>query len=124
MSGKAGHCRRGASLMTGKITSTLAGLLLTVAASGAMAQPAEYGAEYRWLTLFGEAEYPLPASQPPVARPGNFLETLLRRAFVTLQSDYRPSDASREFRGPDPEFGNPAAFRRPRQTRLGFSIRF
>ena len=110
--------------MTGKFTSTLAGLLFTVAASGAAAQPAEYNAEYRWSTLFGAAEYPLPVSPTRVARPANRLETVLRRAFVTLQSDYGATAASRDFRRPDPEFGTPVAFRRPQQARLGFSVRF
>lgn len=110
--------------MTGKLASTLAGLVLTVAASSTMAQPAAYSAEYRWLTLFGEAEYPVPASQARLARPGSLLEAVLRRAFITLESDYRPSEATRDFRRPDPEFGSPAAFRRPQQARLGFSVRF
>lgn len=110
--------------MTGRLTSTLAVLVLTVAASNALAQPAAYTMEYRWLTLFGEAEYSVPASQVRSARPGNLLENVLQRAFLTLESDYRPSSATGDFRRPDPEFGNPAAFRRPQQARLGFSVRF
>ena len=110
--------------MTGRLTGILAGLVLTVAAPGAMAEPAAYTVEYRWLTLFGAAEYSLPASQARVDRPGNLFETVLRRAFITLESDYRPRVAYQDFRRPDPEFGNPAAFRRPQQARLGFSVRF
>lgn len=102
----------------------MAGLVLTVAAPSALAQPAAYTVEYRWLTLFGEAEYSLPASQARVDRPGNLLENVLRRAFLTLESDYRPRDVYQDVRRADPEFGNPAAFRRPQQARLGFSVRF
>lgn len=110
--------------MTGRLTRILAGLVLTVAAPGALAQPGAYTVEYRWLTLFGEAEYSLPASQARIDRPGKLLENLLQRAFITVESDYRPRDASRNFRLPDPDFGNPAAFRRPQQARLGFRVRF
>ena len=49
--------------MTGRLTRILAGLVLTVAAPNALAQPEAYTVEYRWLTLFGEAEHSLPASQ-------------------------------------------------------------
>ncbi len=110
--------------MTGRLTRILAGLVLAVAASSAMAQTAAHTVEYRWLTLFGGAEYAVPASQTRLDRPGNLLETVLRRAFITLESDYRARDVSGDFRRPDPEFGDPEAFRRPPQARLGFSIRF
>ena len=110
--------------MAGRLTRIWAGLVLTVAAPGALAQHEANTVEYRWLTLFGEAEYSLPASQTRIDRPGNLLETLLRRAFITLESDYRPRDASGNFRLPDPDFGNPAAFRRPQRARVGFSLRF
>ena len=110
--------------MAGSLARTLAGLVLTIAASSVFAQPVAHSTEYRWLTLFGAAEYPVPASQARAARPGSLLETVLRRAFITVDSGYLSSPASRDFRRPDPEFGDPAALRRPRQARLAFSIRF
>ena len=113
--------------MKGTLIRTLAALSLGITASNAMAQSGPYRMEYRWLTLFGEIEQSLPALQNGRTPQRNAFESVLRRTFLSLESDYRLQDsalASGQFRLPDPEFGMPAAFRRPRQARLSFSIRF
>lgn len=114
--------------MSGSSIRTLAALVLVFATSPAMAQSAAYVTEYHWLTLFGEAQYAFPSPDGPgVVAPTSVFEALLSRAFVTLETDGRltgPSAHGRHFRDPEPEFAHPAAFRRPRQARLSFSVRF
>ena len=113
--------------MTGSCTRILAGLALIVAASNAAAQSAPRDMDYRWLTWFGDTEYVMPAPQARALKPRNLLESVLSRAFVSVESDYRlpvSADATGYFRRPDPEFGKPAALRRPQQARLSFSVRF
>ena len=113
--------------MTSRTTGTLAGLVLMVAASQAVAQPATFSLEYRWLTLFGSIEDPVPAVPSNRTWSRGALESALSRAFVAFESDYRlsaPAYTTTEFRQPDPAFGRPAAFQRPRQARLSFRVRF
>jgi hypothetical protein len=113
--------------MKGTLIRTLAAVALSIAASSATAQSSIHSMEYRWLTLFGEIEHSLPALQNGRMPQRNALESVLSRSFLTLESDYRLEEsvlAGGHFRLPDPEFGKPAAFRRPRQARLSFSIRF
>ena len=113
--------------MSGSVVRILAVLALVFAAPGAMAQSTGYVTEYRWLTLFGEASYALPAPEGRAGSQPRVFESLLRRAFLTLETEGRltgPVAADRHFRGPDPEFGQPEAFRRKEQARLSFSLRF
>lgn len=113
--------------MTSAVIRTLAGLALAIAASQAMAQPGLYGTEYRWLTRVGE-NAPSATGIEHRSQPRNgALEKVLGRAFVVIESDYRrfaPANIGESFRRVDPEFGWPSAFRRPRQARLSFSVRF
>ena len=113
--------------MSGSLIRILAVLALIFTASSAMAQSSHYVMKYRWLTLFGEADYALPAPEGHAGLQPRGFESLLSRAFLTLDTDGRltgPAAAGRHFRDPDTEFGQPAAFRRPQQARLSFSIRF
>lgn len=113
--------------MSGSLIRTLAALALVFTASNAMAQADPYGMEYRWLTLFGQADSALPVPEGRSGLQSNVIESILGRAFFTLEADDRlisGAAAGRHFREPDPEFGLPAAFRRHRQARLSFSIRF
>ena len=113
--------------MTSRTIGTLAGLVLMVAASQAVAQTAPFSMEYRWLTLFGNIEDPVPAVRNDRTWSRGALESVLSRAFVAFESDYRisvPAYTAAEFRQPDPAFGRPAAFQRPRQARLSFRVRF
>lgn len=113
--------------MGGSFKRTLAALALVFTVSNATAETRGYVMEYRWLTLFGEADYALPVPQDRAGSQLRALETILSRAFLTLDTDGRPTGpavAGRYFRDPDPEFGQPEAFRRQGQARLSFSIRF
>jgi hypothetical protein len=113
--------------MKGTLIRTLAALALSITASNAMAQSGTFSMEYRWLTLFGEVEQSLPTLQNGRTQQRNALESLLSRTFFALESDYRLPESvagGAHFRVPDPDFGKPAAFQRPRQARLSFSIRF
>ncbi len=113
--------------MTSRLIRILAVLALMTAASQASAQSSTYGVEYRWLTLFGTPEQSVPDLQSPRTPQRGALETILSRAFLALESDYRPSESgysTEYFREPDPEFGRPAAFQRPRQARISFRFRF
>ena len=97
------------------------------AASQAPAQSTPYTMEYRWLTLFGDAEPALAELPRERIRPQGPLDAILSRAFVAFESDYRLSDAGHvtaDFRAPDPAFGRAMALQRPRQARLDFRIRF
>ncbi|MDH3587258.1 MAG: hypothetical protein OEQ30_09235 [Gammaproteobacteria bacterium] len=113
--------------MTSRLIRILAGLALMIAASQASAQSGTYGVEYRWLTLFGNVEHSVPELQQPGYRPQSTIEKVLGRAFLALESDYRLPESgysTEYFRQPDPQFGMPAAFQRPRQARLSFRLRF
>lgn len=113
--------------MSRSLTAKLAALALVFTASNAMAQSSVNALDYRWLTLFGEADYALPVAEGRGGVQPHVFESILSRAFVSLKADDRRSNAAaagRHFRDPDPEFGRPAAFRRPRQARLSFSVRF
>ncbi len=105
----------------------MAGLVVTIAASQASAQSGTYNVEYRWLSLFGDVEQSVPDAQGPGLRDSGAIEKIMGRAFLALESDYRLSESgysTEHFRRPDPEFGRPAAFRRPRQARISFRFRF
>ena len=113
--------------MSGNLIRTLAVLALVFTASNATAQSSDYVMEYRWLTLFGEPDHTLPTLDARAGLQPNIFESILSRAFLTLDTDGRltsPENAGHYFREPDPTFGQPAAFRRPPQARLSFSIRF
>lgn len=113
--------------MRGSSIRILAALALVFTAPGALAQSGGHVMEHRWLTLFGEPDYTLPVPDDRGGLPQNIFESILSRAFLTLDADGLPAAraaAGRHFRDPDPEFGQPAAFRRQRQARLSFIIRF
>jgi hypothetical protein len=113
--------------MTSRLIRTLAGLALVIAASPASAQSSTFGVEYRWLNLFGSSEQSVPELQKSGMPRRGAIEAILDRAFLALESDYRLSESAYSteyFRRPDPEFGKPAAFQRPRQARLSFRFRF
>jgi hypothetical protein len=113
--------------MTSKATRTLAVLALMIAASQATAQSMPYSMEYRWLTLFGDADQPVVGIPGQGMQPRTALDDVVKRAFVAFESDYRLAESAytrADFRRPDPAFGSPAAFQRPRQVRLSFRVRF
>lgn len=113
--------------MSGGLIRTLAALALIFTASNAMAQSSGHVMEYRWLTLFGEADFPMPTLESRGGARSSVFESILSRAFLTLETDDRLAGRAanaRYFRDADPEFGYPAALRRPRQARLSFSVRF
>jgi hypothetical protein len=113
--------------MSGSLIRTLAALSLIFTATSSMAETSGYVMEHRWLTLFGEADYTLAALDDQGGLQQNVFESVLSRAFLTLDAVdplAAPAATGRFFRDPDPAFGQPAAFRRHGQARLSFSIRF
>ncbi len=86
-----------------------------------------YSMEYRWLNLFGDVDQPVAGIPGHRMTPRSALYEVLGRAFVSFESDYRLAESAysnADFRRPDPAFGRPEAFQRPRQARLSFRVRF
>lgn len=113
--------------MTSRALRTLAGLALMIAASQAVAQSMPHSMEYRWLTLLGNVEHPVAIIPGDREGSSGAFEHVLSRAFFAFESDYRLAESAHttaDFRWPDPAFGQPAAFQRPRQARLSFRVRF
>ena len=95
--------------------------------SQASAEDDVIGADYRWMTLFGNTEDLV----LPLGFDSSYSDTALvrfiNRTTVELEnhqaSSYRFTGPG-FFRQPDPDFGLPEAFRRPRQARLNFRLAF
>ena len=113
--------------MTGGLIRTLVCGWLVFSMSQAFADDGAIGTGYRWITLFGNTEglvfpYGFDSSHPDTA-----LVRFIDRTFVELEthqaSSYRFTGPGL-FRRPDPDFGLPEAFRRPRQARLDFCFAF
>ena len=113
--------------MTGGLIRILVGVLFVLSASQASAQDSLPGDEYRWMSLFGSSgDLVLPlgfdSSTSDIA-----LVQLIGRTFVelgTIHPSSYDSLGSMHVNFSDPELGLPEAFRRPRQARLSFRIRF
>ena len=113
--------------MTGGLIRILACVWFAFTASQASADNSVFDLEHRWLTLFGGTE--------DLALPLDSDSSNARSAIIeAISRTYPELDSTRvssydflgngHFRRPDPEFGLPEAFRRPRQARLVFRLRF
>lgn len=113
--------------MTGKLIRTLVCVALGFLATQASAQSSAFGVEYSWGASLGVTEPSAQLSSFDRAYPNSTFMRLMVKPFLKLDSarSLRQDDIAAEyFRYPDPDFGLPQAFQRPRQMRLGFSIRF
>jgi len=93
----------------------------------AQAQTVVSGIEVRWSDLIAQHEA---ATYPAEIRHRagmSAVERIMARAFVSLDASAGAAAASQsaaDFRRNDPELAQPEAFRRPRQARLSFRLRF
>lgn len=113
--------------MTGKLIRTLACMALGFLATQASAQSSAFGVEYSWGTSLGAVEQTAQLSSLDRSYPNTTFMRLMVKSFLKLDSAHslqQDDIAAEYFRDPDPDFGLPQAFQRPRQMRLGFSIRF
>ena len=113
--------------MTGGLIRTLVCGWLVFSMSQASAEDDALGAGYRWMTLFGNTEDLV----LPLGFDSSYSDTALvrfvNRTYVELETHQASSfrfTGPGLFRQPDPHFGLPQAFRRPRQARLNFRFEF
>ena len=113
--------------MTGKLIGTLVCVALGFLATQASAQSSAFGVEYSWGTSLGVMEQSEQLSSLDRSYLNSTFMRLMVKPFLkldTAQSLRQDDVAAGYFRFPDPEFGLPQGFQRPRQMRLGFRIRF
>ena len=113
--------------MTGGLIRILACGWLVFSMSQASADEDVLGVNYRWMTLFGSTEDLV----LPLGFDSSYSDTALVRfvSRTTIELETHQASSYRFqgtgfFRQPDPEFGLPEAFRRPRQARLNFRLTF
>jgi hypothetical protein len=117
--------------MTGRLIRILAFVTLMFGSSQTLAQDQVLGADYRWLTLWN-SDYELVLSSNREKNPSSTsIMSVLSRAFVSPDTQAVPGASAPDSNYYrlldsllDSELALPQAFRRPRQMRLGFSIRF
>jgi hypothetical protein len=112
--------------MTGKLIWILVCLAFGLTATAASAQTRLYGIEYGLLSL---PDKQIRAAISFSIDQADRETTLMRAIEKTFVFTERAGRLRREapgyyFREPDPELWLPQAFRRPKQMRLGFRIRF
>jgi len=99
---------------------------ITLMAVQAQAQTVVNGMEYRWSDLIAQREAATYPSDIRYRAGMSAIERIMARAFVSLDASAgaaAPQSAA-DFRHTDPELAQPEAFRRPRQARLSFRLRF
>ena len=113
--------------MTGGLIRILVCGWLVFSMSQASAEDDVLGVDFRWMTLFGSTEDLV----LPLGFDSSYSDTalvrLVNRTFVELETHQASSHYFKGpgfFRQPDPDFGLPEAFRRPRQARLNFRFAF
>ena len=113
--------------MTGKLIRTLVCVALGFLAAQASAQSSAFGVEYSWGASLGVTGQSARFPNLDSSYPNSTFMRLMVKPFLKLDSAHSMQHddiAAEYFRYPDPDFGLPQAFQRPRQMRLGFSIRF
>ena len=113
--------------MTCNLVRTLVCIALGFLATQASAQSSAFGVDYSWGPSLGVTEPSAQLSGISRSHPGATFMNLMVKPFLKLDlsdSSWQDDIAAAHFRYPDPEFGLPQAFQRPRQMRLGFRIRF
>ena len=113
--------------MTGGLIRILVCTWLVFTASQASAQNEFFASNYRWINLFGDTgDYIVPHAYDSSIRRTAYVK-VIGPTFVELNTHRATSYDSAGvgyYRFPNPEFGLPEAFRRPRQARLDFRIAF
>ena len=113
--------------MTGGLKRILVCAWLVFSMSQASADQGGFSGEYRWMTLFGNTEDLILPLGLASSTSDTALVRIVNRTSVELDTNRASSFdslGSGYFRRPDPQFGQPEAFRRPRQARLAFRILF
>jgi len=102
-------------------------MVLAVMASPAWAQTETNGVEYRWSELFSQSYAATNSANLRHGTRMSAVQNVMARVFVGLDASAGATAALQstvDFRRADAEFALPEAFRRPRQARLSFRLRF